>query len=117
MLGTVAASSWTGWAAEGAARSRRAPASSDGATRRAAAVSVLAASLVPGVVLVVAILFALTPTGGYTVFTHEAMEADKADALAARDRLARELEDAAHADPVRVPDCLSPDRVRRLNRL
>ena len=57
MLGTVAASSWTGWAAEGAARSRRAPAGSDGATRRAAAVSVLAASLVPGLVLVVAILF------------------------------------------------------------
>lgn len=44
-------------------------------------------------------------------------EAARLEAEAARDRLARELEDAAHADPVRVPDCLSPDRVRRLNRL
>ena len=31
--------------------------------------------------------------------------------------LAQTLEDEAHADPVRVPECLSVDRVRRLNRL
>src|SRR3990167_1934176 len=29
--------------------------------------------------------------------------------------LARELEDRAYADPVAVPQCLSVDRVRRLN--
>ena len=32
-----------------------------------------------------------------------------------RDRLARELEEAAYADPVLVERCLGPDRVRRLN--
>lgn len=32
-----------------------------------------------------------------------------------RARISRELEDAAHADPVAYPSCLSPDRVRRLN--
>lgn len=34
-----------------------------------------------------------------------------------RDRLAQELEEAALADPVVVPQCLGPDRVRRLNAL
>lgn len=32
-----------------------------------------------------------------------------------RDQLARELEDAAYADPVVVEQCLDLDRVRRLN--
>jgi hypothetical protein len=36
---------------------------------------------------------------------------------AERDRLARELEDMANADPVLVPQCLSPDRLRRLNEI
>lgn len=36
---------------------------------------------------------------------------------AERDRLARDLEEAALADPVLVPQCLGPDRVRRLNAL
>ncbi|PFG36468.1 transglutaminase superfamily protein [Flavimobilis soli] len=56
MLGTVAASSWTGWASPGAARGAHRPLASEGATRRAAAVSVIAASIVPGIVLVVSIL-------------------------------------------------------------
>lgn len=34
-----------------------------------------------------------------------------------RDQLARELEDAANADPVTSPGCLPADRVRRLNRI
>ena len=51
MLGTVSASSWTGWRSDGAVKP-----GSDGATRRRATVSVLAASVVPGLVLVVAIL-------------------------------------------------------------
>lgn len=42
------------------------------------------------------------------------LEAARLIAQAERDRLARELEDAANADPVLVPQCLSPDRVRRL---
>lgn len=56
MLGTVAASSWTGWASEGSARGADHRAASDGATRRRATAAVLSASLVPGVLLVVAIL-------------------------------------------------------------
>ncbi|WP_282076294.1 hypothetical protein [Epibacterium ulvae] len=32
-----------------------------------------------------------------------------------RDQLAQKLEEQAHADPVVVDQCLSPDRVRRLN--
>lgn len=35
----------------------------------------------------------------------------------ARAALARQLEDHANADPVSVPQCLSPDRVRRLNQI
>lgn len=34
-----------------------------------------------------------------------------------RDQLHRQLEEEAHADPVIVERCLSPDRVRRLNAL
>lgn len=34
-----------------------------------------------------------------------------------RDDLARQLEEEAHADPVIVERCMSPDRVRRLNTL
>lgn len=45
------------------------------------------------------------------------LEAQRLAIEAERDRLARELEDEADADPVAVPQCLSPDRVRRLNRL
>lgn len=49
-------------------------------------------------------------------------EADKLDAarreaLQERDRLARELEESAYADPITVERCLGPDRVRRLNNL
>lgn len=44
-------------------------------------------------------------------------EAQRLALQAERDRLARELEDAALADPVLVPQCLGPDRVRRLNAL
>lgn len=42
-------------------------------------------------------------------------EAARLEAEAAREALARELEDAANADPARSPDCLPADRVRRLN--
>lgn len=56
MLGTVAASSWTGWASGGSARGAGGHVPSDGATRRRATAAVLAASLVPGALLVVAIL-------------------------------------------------------------
>jgi hypothetical protein len=43
------------------------------------------------------------------------IEAERLAIQAERDALARDLEDQAHADPVRNPDCLSADRVRRLN--
>lgn len=36
---------------------------------------------------------------------------------AQRDDLARQLEEQAYADPIIVPRCLGPDRVRRLNSL
>ncbi|EDM71033.1 hypothetical protein RAZWK3B_16590 [Roseobacter sp. AzwK-3b] len=39
------------------------------------------------------------------------------EALQERDRLARELEESAYADPVTVERCLGPDRVHRLNNL
>ena len=45
------------------------------------------------------------------------LEAARLAAVADRALLALELEDATNADPVTVPVCLSPDRVRRLNAL
>lgn len=45
------------------------------------------------------------------------METQRLLIEAERDRMARELEDMANADPVLVPQCLSVDRVRRLDRL
>lgn len=33
----------------------------------------------------------------------------------ARDELSRQLEEEANADPVSVPECLGPGRVRRIN--
>lgn len=45
------------------------------------------------------------------------LEMSRLAAQATRDRLTRQLEDAAHADPVSTPAALSVDRVRRLNRL
>lgn len=42
------------------------------------------------------------------------LEAARLIAVAERALMAREMEDLAHADPVAVPQCLSPDRVRRL---
>lgn len=44
-------------------------------------------------------------------------EAARLVAVAERALLAQDLEDAAREDPVAVPICLSPDRVRRLNAL
>lgn len=44
-------------------------------------------------------------------------EAQRLELQAEREDLARALEDAARADPVRVPDALSLERVRRLNSL
>ena len=44
-------------------------------------------------------------------------EAARLAAVTERALLAAELEDAAEAEPVTVPVCLSPDRVRRLNAL
>lgn len=45
------------------------------------------------------------------------LEAERIAAMRARDELARQLEDAANAAPVVVPECLGRDRVRRLNQL
>lgn len=45
------------------------------------------------------------------------LEAGRVKAMRERDELARQLEDAAHAAPVAVVNCLGRDRVRRLNRL
>lgn len=45
------------------------------------------------------------------------MEAQRLAIEAERERFATQLEDEARADPVLVPQCLSPDRVRRLDRL
>lgn len=45
------------------------------------------------------------------------IEAARLAAVAERALIAAELEDEANADPVAVPQCLSPDRVRRLNAL
>lgn len=42
-------------------------------------------------------------------------EAERLAAAASAALLAQELEDLANADPVGVPECLSADRVRRLN--
>ena len=42
-------------------------------------------------------------------------EAERLAAEASRAALAAELEDLANAGPVGVPECLSADRVRRLN--
>lgn len=47
----------------------------------------------------------------------EKLDADRREIARERDQLARKLEDEAHADPVVVDRCLSPDRVRRLNSL
>jgi hypothetical protein len=46
-----------------------------------------------------------------------ALETSKALAVAeqARRTLSAQLEDAANADPIAVPECLSPGRVRRIN--
>ncbi|WP_290684713.1 hypothetical protein [Haematobacter sp. UBA3484] len=44
-------------------------------------------------------------------------EAQRLAVQAERDRLARKLEDAAHADPVRNPDALPASRVRRLQQI
>lgn len=43
-------------------------------------------------------------------------ERERLAAEAERDRLATELEDAAYADPVSAPACLSADRVLRIDR-
>lgn len=43
-------------------------------------------------------------------------EADRLAAAAQAALLAQEMEDMANADPVGAPECLSADRVRRLNR-
>lgn len=43
------------------------------------------------------------------------LETARLAAQVTRDRLTRQLEDAAHADPVSNPVALSADRVRRLN--
>lgn len=45
------------------------------------------------------------------------LEAERLKIAAERDDLSRKLEEAANADPVTVPRCLGPDRVRRLNAL
>jgi hypothetical protein len=54
-----------------------------------------------------------------TALKQAVRDADATRALAAAEQkarlLARELEDLAYADPVAVPECLSVDRVRRLN--
>lgn len=44
-----------------------------------------------------------------------ALEGERLVAAARAADLARQLEDLANADPVGVPECLSVDRVRRLN--
>lgn len=60
--------------------------------------------------------------------SHAAAEAAQAEAAAKldaarieiqrqRDALARQLQEAAYADPVSVPECLGAGRVRRLNSL
>ncbi len=41
--------------------------------------------------IIVALLFYLTPKGGFTVFTHEGQNKDKAEALAARDQMAKAI--------------------------
>ncbi|MEM9107584.1 MAG: hypothetical protein AAGC96_18205, partial [Pseudomonadota bacterium] len=43
------------------------------------------------------------------------LEAERHEIAQERDNLARQLEEQANADPVFVEQCLSPDRVRRLN--
>ena len=43
------------------------------------------------------------------------VEAERIEAEAQRDALARRLEDEANAEPVAVPQCLGPSRLRRLN--
>jgi signal transduction histidine kinase len=43
------------------------------------------------------------------------METQRLLIEAERDRMARELEDLANADPVLVPQCLFVDRVRRVD--
>jgi len=48
-----------------------------------------------GEALTVALLFYLTPKGGFTVFTHEAQGAKGSEAIAASDRLAKTLADLA----------------------
>lgn len=45
------------------------------------------------------------------------LEAARLIAQAERDRLARELEDMANAEPVSVPDALPASRVRRLREI
>lgn len=45
------------------------------------------------------------------------METQRLLIEAERDRMARQMEDLANADPVLVPQCLSVDRVRRLDAL
>lgn len=45
------------------------------------------------------------------------LEAARIAAVQERDALARQLEEAAHAEPVTTDNCLGAGRVRRLNQL
>lgn len=45
------------------------------------------------------------------------LDAARLKAQTERDELSRKLEEAANEDPIIVSQCLSPDRVRRLNTL
>lgn len=47
----------------------------------------------------------------------DAAEAQRLTLQSERDRLAQELEDAAHAEPVSRPDALPASRVRRLQQI
>lgn len=49
--------------------------------------------------------------------TGQRLEQERQRIALERDQLHRQLEEEAHADPVIVERCLSPDRVRRLNAL
>ena len=62
-----------------------------------------------------------TPALNATIFgaVERANQLDRARIASERERatLARTLEEKAHADPVAVPRCLGPQRLRRLNHL
>lgn len=86
----------------------------------------------PWLIIAALVLAGLTGVQGYRMgsvanearHVASALAQAKADAVAARKLasaeqearlLAQALEDQAYADPVAVPQCLSVDRVRRLN--